>query len=73
FKKAVHVCVFLPKHHPELHATERYWGYVQYLLRLHCEDSLRRMLDSAGRLKWCTAGVHPRVEPGDVAVPRGLR
>ncbi|CAN0462764.1 unnamed protein product, partial [Hapterophycus canaliculatus] len=32
-------------YHPELNAIERYWGYVEYLLRLHCEYSLRLMLE----------------------------
>ncbi|CAM9142489.1 unnamed protein product, partial [Hapterophycus canaliculatus] len=44
FKKAGHLCIFLPKHHPELNAIERYWGYLKYLLRLHCEYSLPHML-----------------------------
>jgi len=45
FKKAGHLCVFLPKYHPELNAIERYWGHIKYLLRLHCEYSLPHMLD----------------------------
>ena len=45
FKKAGHLCIFLPKYHPELNAIERFWGYVKYLLRLHCEYSLRKMLE----------------------------
>ncbi|CAM9343068.1 unnamed protein product, partial [Ectocarpus sp. 13 AM-2016] len=36
FKEAGHVCIFLPKHHPELNAIERYWGYVKHVLRRHC-------------------------------------
>ncbi|CAN0446523.1 unnamed protein product [Pylaiella littoralis] len=44
FKDAGHVCIFLPKYHPELNAIERYWGYVKHVLRLHCEYSLTHML-----------------------------
>ncbi|CAN0449151.1 unnamed protein product, partial [Ectocarpus fasciculatus] len=44
FKEAGHVCIFLPKYHPELNAIERYWGYVKHVLRLHCEYSLTHML-----------------------------
>ena len=44
FKEAGHVCIFLPKYHPELNAIERYWGYIKHLLRLHCEYSLPHML-----------------------------
>lgn len=44
FKKHGHVCIFLPKYHPELNAIERYWGYIKHLLRLHCEYSLPHML-----------------------------
>ncbi|CAN0252689.1 unnamed protein product [Scytosiphon promiscuus] len=44
FKKAGHLCIFLPKYHPELNAIERYCGYLKYLLRLHCEYSLPHML-----------------------------
>ncbi|CAN0111035.1 unnamed protein product, partial [Ectocarpus sp. 6 AP-2014] len=44
FKEVGHVCIFLPKYHPELNAIERYWGYVKHVLRLHCEYSLTHML-----------------------------
>ncbi len=44
FKAHGHLCIFLPKYHPELNAIERYWGYIKHLLRLHCEYSLRHML-----------------------------
>eukprot|EP00752_Nemacystus_decipiens_P014964 g13323.t1 len=44
FKAAGHICIFLPKYHPELNAIERYWGYIKHLLRLHCEYSLPHML-----------------------------
>ncbi|CAM9550073.1 unnamed protein product, partial [Pylaiella littoralis] len=44
FKDAGHVCIFLPKYHPELNAIKRYWGYVKHVLRLHCEYSLTHML-----------------------------
>lgn len=38
------LCIFLPKYHPELNAIERYWRYIKHLLHLHCEYSLRHML-----------------------------
>lgn len=44
FKRAGHMCIFLPRYHPELNAIERYWGYIKYLLRLYCEYSLPHML-----------------------------
>lgn len=44
FKDAGHVCIFLPKYHPELNAIERHWGYIKHLLRLHCEYKLSHML-----------------------------
>ena len=44
FQEAGHVCIFLPKYHPELNAIERHWGYIKYLLRLHCEYPLPHML-----------------------------
>ncbi|CAB1098726.1 unnamed protein product [Ectocarpus sp. CCAP 1310/34] len=45
FKEAGHVCIFLPKYHPELNAIERYWGSIKHVLRLHCEISLTHMLE----------------------------
>lgn len=44
FKRAGHLCIFLPRYHPELNAIERYWGYIKYLLRVYCEYSLPHML-----------------------------
>ena len=40
-----HLCVFLPKYHPELNFIERFWSRLKWWLRQHCEWSLRALFE----------------------------
>lgn len=34
-----HICIFLPKFHPELNFIERIWGRSKYHIRRHCDQT----------------------------------
>ena len=37
-----HLCIFLPKYHPELNAIERYWSRIKLHTREHCDGTKQR-------------------------------
>lgn len=46
-KKAGHLCIFLPKYHPELNTIRGYWGYMKHPLRLHRNSHMPKILPDA--------------------------
>jgi hypothetical protein len=52
-----HLCLFLPKAHPELSPIERYWGRSKKLARYHCDhfgQGMRhRLIWALDNEEWC--------------------
>jgi len=42
-----HLCIFLPKFHPELNCIERYWSRVKWHARQYCDGTLRGLKKTA--------------------------
>ena len=36
-----HLCIFLPKYHPELSFIERYWSRVKWCARQKCDQTIK--------------------------------
>ena len=44
-----HICIFLPKYHPELNYIERFWGHTKRWLRRHCLYTMAGLWDNIER------------------------
>jgi len=69
-----HLCIFLPKYHPELNFIERYWPRVKWYARQKCDQTikgLRTATNEALSEKACDLALIQPLLPDGVAV--GLR
>ena len=55
---AGHICIFLPKFHPEMNFIERYWAVIKRWLRYHCDEGGNTM-----RVRMKKAMDNPNVAP----------